>query len=98
MTEWTTRGMLVPETHATAAGHFPGRPVVPGALLLDEVARTLAGTGSLNFRSVKFLAPVRHGEALELRWQSEDSGLYRFEIRRAGQPSLVVAGKLEVVA
>jgi 3-hydroxyacyl-[acyl-carrier-protein] dehydratase len=91
MTEWTTRGMLVPETHATAAGHFPGRPVVPGALLLDEVARALA-------RSVKFLAPVRHGEPLELRWQSEDGGLYRFEIRRTGEPSPVVAGTLEVAA
>jgi 3-hydroxyacyl-[acyl-carrier-protein] dehydratase len=98
MTEWTTRGMLVPETHATAAGHFPGRPVVPGALLLDEVARALAGSGALNFRSVKFLAPVRHGEPIELRWQSEDGGLYRFEIRRTGEPSPVVAGTLEVAA
>src|ERR1700761_9493970 len=98
MTEWTRRGRLVPETHAPAAGHFPDRPVVPGALLLDEVARVLGGTGPLNFRSVKFLAPVRHGEPLELRWRSEDGGLYRFEIRRTGGPSPVVAGTLEIAA
>jgi 3-hydroxyacyl-[acyl-carrier-protein] dehydratase len=97
MTDWTTRGVLVPETHATAAGHFPGRPIVPGALLLDEVASILAGGGPLIFGAVKFLAPVRHGEPLELRWQAQ-GGPCRFEIRRAGEAAPVLTGTLEVRA
>ncbi len=99
MTDWTSREMQVPVSHATAIGHFPGRPIVPGALLLDEVATILAGPGPLTFRAVKFLAPVRHGERLDLRWHTQDDGLCRFEICRAeGRPTTVVTGTLEGTA
>ena len=27
----------------TAAGHFPSNPIIPGALLLDEVVAAIAG-------------------------------------------------------
>jgi 3-hydroxymyristoyl/3-hydroxydecanoyl-(acyl carrier protein) dehydratase len=95
MTDWARQGIEVPENHPTAGGHFPGHPIVPGALLLDEVARLLAGPGPLTFRVVKFLAPVQHGEPLDLLWQSQGGGLCRFEIRRIAPDSLVVTGTLE---
>jgi 3-hydroxyacyl-[acyl-carrier-protein] dehydratase len=98
MTAWTRREMRVPASHATAIGHFPGRPIVPGALLLDEVAANLAGPGPLTFRAVKFLAPVQHGELLELRWQTQDGGLCRFEISRADSQTTVLTGTLEGAA
>jgi 3-hydroxyacyl-[acyl-carrier-protein] dehydratase len=95
MTDWKRCEMLVPESHPTASGHFPGRPIVPGALLLDEVAAVLAGRGSITFRAVKFMAPVKHGELLELRWQAQEGGLCRFEIRRAKETTTVLSGTLE---
>ncbi len=98
MTDWTRREMRVPDSHATASGHFPGRPIVPGALLLDEVAAVLAGPGALTFRAVKFLAPVKHGEVLELRWRTQEGGLCRFEIRRAIEMTTVLTGSLEGAA
>ncbi len=98
MTGWARRAIQVPEDHPTARGHFPGRPVVPGALLLDEVAAALAGPGPLTFRAVKFLAPVAHGVPLELLWQSQEGGLCRFEIRRAGEQTTVLTGTLEGAA
>jgi 3-hydroxymyristoyl/3-hydroxydecanoyl-(acyl carrier protein) dehydratase len=97
MTAWARRAIQVPEDHPTASGHFPGRPVVPGALLLDEVAAALAGPGALTFRAVKFLAPVAHGAPLELLWQSQEGGLCRFEIRAAEQTT-VLTGILEGAA
>ena len=98
MTGWTSREMQVPESHATASGHFPGRPIVPGALLLDEVAAILAGPGPLTFRAVKFLAPVKHGELLQLRWQTQEGGLCRFEVCRAEGTTTVLSGTLEGAA
>jgi 3-hydroxyacyl-[acyl-carrier-protein] dehydratase len=97
MTGWARRRIQVPESHATALGHFPGRPIVPGALLLDEVAAILAGPGPLTFRAVKFLTPVRHGEPLDLCWQTQDGGLCRFEVRGSEGLTTVLTGTLEAM-
>lgn len=66
----------VPADHPAFAGHFPGNPLLPGvallaqaqeALLADpEVAPWLAAGVALN--AAKFLAPVRPGADLEIRW------------------------------
>lgn len=98
MTGWTRCRIEVPENHPTASGHFPGHPVVPGALLLDEVARVIAGPGPLTFRAVKFVAPVQHGAPLDLLWQAQGEGLCRFEIRRRAPDGLVLTGTLDVAA
>ena len=80
MSEWQTRNILIPDDHPTAAGHFPGEPIVPGALLLDTVVASIAGTqDGIMIRNAKFLRPVRHGTPLQLRWQKAGSALFRFE-------------------
>lgn len=98
MTVWARHALHVPADHPTADGHFPGHPIVPGALLLDEVAHRLGGSAPLTFRAVKFLAPVRHGAPLDLFWQVQDGGLCRFEIRHGEARTLVLTGTLEVAA
>ena len=39
--------LLIPAEHPCYAGHFPGDPLVPGALLAQWVAETLFGAASL---------------------------------------------------
>lgn len=60
----------VPREHPCFAGHFPGDPLVPGALLLtwclaqlrqSQPQLTIAGV-----RLFKFLHPVRPGDRLRL--------------------------------
>jgi len=62
------------------AGHFPGRPIMPGVLIVEALAQTagvlairsfgLAGTGKLVYfmaiDSAKFRAPVEPGCLMEL--------------------------------
>jgi 3-hydroxyacyl-[acyl-carrier-protein] dehydratase len=53
--------------HPAAQGHFPGDPVIPGAVLLAEVLRAVeSGFGMTAMpcaiTSAKFLSPVRPGD------------------------------------
>ncbi len=84
--------------HPAFAGHFPGRPIVPGVLLLDAVlhavaqARQAAGANRADepgahcrIASAKFLSPVQPGETLTISYGSTDTGQTRFEIASSGR-------------
>lgn len=77
--------------HPTAAGHFPSNPIIPGALLLDEVIRTLPG-GAIGIRAAKFFHPVRPGDIINVEWIFA-SGTAKFECHLA--KTLVAAGTVE---
>lgn len=61
------------DDHPTAAGHFPGNPIIPGALLLDAAVHAIAADALCQIRSVKFLHPVRPGDLIRLEWHEERS-------------------------
>lgn len=86
----------VPAQHPCLPGHFPGRPVVPGVLLLDRVAALLqrAGAGSLRHIAVaKFVAPLLPDEDAEVT-AIVDGPRVRFRIERAGAAILAGEGEL----
>ena len=91
--------------HPAFAGHFPGQPIVPGALLLDAavhaVQQTLAadgrGTATCQVSSAKFLSPVKPDEVLSLSWSGSGNGPVRFSIGAPGRQvatGLLVFGTL----
>ena len=88
--------------HPTAAGHFPGNPVIPGAVLLDEVLRAIAGTEAqlrpTAIRSAKFLHVVRPGDALLISWGAGHRGEIKFEGRLLDQQRLALTGTIELGA
>ena len=72
--------------HPSLPGHFPGRPVVPGVVLLDRVLAAIeAGAGAAGAGrrpQVKFLQPLRPGE--EARVELEGAApRWRFRVLRA---------------
>lgn len=98
---WQSTGLRFADDHPTGAGHFPGNPIIPGALLLDTIIAAIAdrpdSDRSLVIRAAKFLRPVRPGAVLALRWQQGGDGAIRFECRLADADEMAVSGTLAPV-
>lgn len=85
--------VAVPRDHPAFDGHFPGRPLLPGVVLLAQVFEVLrADPGAAawlgeapQLSAVKFVAPVLPGADLDVCWTPPgDGGRLRFEVRRHG--------------
>jgi 3-hydroxymyristoyl/3-hydroxydecanoyl-(acyl carrier protein) dehydratase len=84
--------------HPTGAGHFPGNPIIPGAVLLDEVLRAMGvSEQAVLVRSMKFFRPLRPGEGVRVAWEAAGAAV-RFECRLAGGDALVASGLVERAA
>jgi 3-hydroxymyristoyl/3-hydroxydecanoyl-(acyl carrier protein) dehydratase len=74
-----TAEQLIPADHPALPGHFPGDPVVPGALLLAWALQSIeAGAGvSLSpcrIKSAKFPSPARPGDRITIAYAPTGAG------------------------
>ncbi|HEY7888026.1 MAG TPA: hypothetical protein VIC29_07370 [Steroidobacteraceae bacterium] len=86
----TAAALPIAADHPAFDGHFPGAPILPGVVLLDETLRAIGlamGGEPRSWRvgSVKFLRTVAPGEALTLQQERLASGTVRFTILSAGR-------------
>jgi 3-hydroxymyristoyl/3-hydroxydecanoyl-(acyl carrier protein) dehydratase len=75
-----------PPDHAAAQGHFPGNPIIPGALLLSEALRAIETSLGKNLcpyqiRSAKFIRPVRPGERVSIDFSERDEKRISFSCK-----------------
>jgi 3-hydroxyacyl-[acyl-carrier-protein] dehydratase len=75
---------FVPPDHPAFAGHFPGAPIVPGVVLLDEAMQAVEAACGMRLApgqiaAAKFLRPVGPGETLLIRYELDGKNL-RLEI------------------
>lgn len=73
---------VIPADHPALPGHFPGRPIVPGVVVLDcvlqAVARAFPGRVPAGFPSVKFLRPLLPGQAFLVQLEPQGTDRLRF--------------------
>lgn len=75
--------------HPASHGHFPGNPLIPGAVLLSEILRAIessTGAGLVPFRitSAKFLRPTRPGDRVQIEFTRQAGGEIQFSCTVAG--------------
>jgi 3-hydroxymyristoyl/3-hydroxydecanoyl-(acyl carrier protein) dehydratase len=68
--------LVVPKEHPCFAAHFPGNPIVPGALLLQWIIRNAREHFNEDFvgiKSMKFLSLVKPGDNCMLEIEKPDN-------------------------
>lgn len=74
----------MPSDHPVLIDHFPGNPLVPGALILDHVMEgirscDLGDVVTLGLREIKFKSPLRGNEWAEVIYIQSPLGI-RFSV------------------
>ena len=96
--------LQIPLDHPSFAGHFPGQPIVPGVMLLDEVIQAAAkhipgwdhaSQAGLAIPVCKFLRPVLPGTSLNLTLSpGGQPGTLNFKLQQDDQS--VASGSLRL--
>ena len=91
------RTLTIAKDHPALAGHFPGHPIVPGVLVLDEVIETLKHLHGdavvvTELPAVKLSSPLRPEEPLLITIESEGSSAAVFACRVGSR--LIASGSI----
>ncbi len=99
----TTTGLItrfvIPHDHPCLPGHFPGRPIVPGVVVLDRVLAAIearyGALGALRMPQVKFAQPLLPGEEARIELESlADVAPPRWRFRVLRDDALLASGEV----
>ena len=66
---------LIKKTHPCLEGHFPGNPIVPGVVILDEITSLVRlenrDSKIIGFSNVKFLKPISAEQLIEIAFNTK---------------------------
>jgi len=86
--------------HPSLPGHFPGAPLVPGVVILDEVLGALLEWRKdcllTGIRTVKFLVPLKPEQAFTICFLASDDGGGEVTFSCRVEDRIIVEGRLEV--
>jgi 3-hydroxyacyl-[acyl-carrier-protein] dehydratase len=86
--------------HPSLPGHFPGAPIVPGVVILDEVLAALnewrEDSHVTVISAVKFLMPLRPDQAFTVRLVGRDHAEDQVSFRCHVEDRVIAEGRLQV--
>jgi 3-hydroxymyristoyl/3-hydroxydecanoyl-(acyl carrier protein) dehydratases len=91
---------VITANHPSLPGHFPGAPVVPGVVILDEVLAALRDwhkdcqLGAI--RTVKFLQPLKPAQLFTISFSGSDDDASEVNFCCRIEERIIVEGRLEV--
>ena len=91
---------IIRANHPTLPGHFPGTPLVPGVVILDEVLAVLIewrqDSQLTGIRMVKFLAPLQPEQAFTISLSARNEHAEEVNFCCRAEDRVIVEGQLEV--
>lgn len=85
----------IPADHPSLPGHFPGRPLVPGVVLLERVVEAIetahGAFDGLRLPQVKFVQPLLPGETARIELDGQ-APRWRFRVLRG--TTLLASGEV----
>ncbi len=95
----TTTTFTIPHDHPCLPGHFPGRPIVPGVVVLDHVLAAIeahhGALGPLRMPQVKFAQPLLPGEEARIELEPLlDAAPPRWRFRVLRDDALLASGEV----
>jgi 3-hydroxymyristoyl/3-hydroxydecanoyl-(acyl carrier protein) dehydratase len=92
---------IIRANHPTLPGHFPGAPIVPGVVILDEVLAALIewrhDSELIGIRMVKFLAPLPPEQAFTISLSARNEQTAEVNFCCRANDRVIVEGQLQVV-
>ena len=86
--------------HPSLPGHFPGAPLVPGVVILDEVLAALIewrqDSQLTGIRMVKFLAPLQPEQTFTISLSARNERAAEVNFCCRAEDRVIVEGQLEL--
>jgi 3-hydroxyacyl-[acyl-carrier-protein] dehydratase len=86
--------------HPSLPGHFPGAPLVPGVLILDEVVAALREWHKecqlKAIRAVKFVQPLKPSQSFTICFSASDDDASDLDFYCRIDDRVIAEGRLEV--
>lgn len=99
MSDSHTLPLRIAPTHPALPGHFPGRPIVPGVVVLDHVLQAAQAwlgkpVSISSLQQAKFVAPLLPDQQAEIQLKLQGADL-RFTVTRHAE--VIAQGLMSIV-